>query len=138
MCVRRIKKLLLKKFAFIEEEENKQLFLSLISGGNDFFKIAAKKRRFSAFILGNKIVEKACSNRNEISFNQCVAAFYCHLRGAYLNQGFFRGDDLEEGIGREIDLMDCDRNDYYDEFKDPCSLKRQKVIGGVGVKNGML
>ena len=106
-----------KKIAFIEEEENKQLFLALISGGNNFFKRAAGNRRYSAFILGNKLVEQACSNRNETSFNQCVAAFYCHLHDDdHLNQFFFLRDDMTEGVGRSIFLMNC--NNDYSIFED--------------------
>ena len=100
-----------KEIAFIEEENNKQLFLALISAGKAFFKRAAENRRYSAFILGNKLVEQACSNRNETSFNQCVAAFYCHLHDfAHLNQGFFQGD-VEEGVGRLIFLNLCNFSD---------------------------
>ena len=103
------------KIAHIKEEKNKDLFVALVNSGDDFFKRAAENRRFDAFILGNKLVEQACSNRDDTSFNQCVAALYCHLRdNDHLNQDHFRREDIEEGVGREIDLKNCHIN--YDEF----------------------
>lgn len=100
-----------KKIAYIREEKNRSLFLALVAGGRDFFERAAENRRFTAFILGNKLVEKACSNRDTTSFDQCVAAFYCHQQhSTHLNQDFLRRDDIKEGIGREIDLKGCDAN----------------------------
>ncbi|MDE0518436.1 MAG: hypothetical protein OXH36_02615 [Bdellovibrionales bacterium] len=103
------------KIADIEGKENMKLFLALVAGGGDFFKRAAENRNYSAFVLGNKLVEKACSSRDDTSFDQCVAAFYCHLRDDdYLNRDFFNIGDMTEGVGRTIALKSCGTN--YDNF----------------------
>ncbi len=88
--------------ANIHDRENKELFLALVAGGEAFFEGAAGDRRFGAFALGNDLVEKACTNRNDKSVHQCIAAFYCYLRdsggdiGACQTEGGSRASCIEE------------------------------------------
>ena len=104
-------------------EERRQLFVALMAGGGFFFSRAAENRRFDAFALGNDLLQKACASRNDVSFDQCVRAFYCHLLD-YLSEGgtvtpsidndFLRNSSLVEKIGREIDLANCDFGNFND------------------------
>jgi hypothetical protein len=84
--------------ALIEDRENKELFLALIAGGEAFFEKAAGDRRFDAFALGNDLVERACTHRSSTSVDQCIAAFYCHLRHA---------DNNIYGCGSESSKESC-------------------------------
>ena len=100
--------------ASIDDRENKELFLALVAGGTAFFEKAADGRRFEAFVLGNNLVEQACTSRSDRSVNQCIAAFYCYLgeqtyndNASRINQDFLRQSEIVEGVGREIDLYGC-------------------------------
>ena len=60
-------------------ENNKMLFVALSFVAEDFFKNAMDNRRYDAFALGHKLVEKACNNRGTNS-QKCIDAFYRFVR----------------------------------------------------------
>lgn len=105
------------RIASIRDRENKDLLLALVSGGDVFFERAAGDRRFKAFVLGNDLVEKACTSRDRTSLNQCVAAFYCFVSSEISDsdhsfhsnkaQDFLINSEVEEGAGRVINLFEC-------------------------------
>ena len=96
--------------AYIEDEEDRySLFEALRYAGEEFFGRAAGDRRYSAFGVGNKVLEKVCTHTNAQSIDQCVRAFYCWLDGEVtsdLQNDVFEQSEIIENIGREIEL-DC-------------------------------
>ena len=97
------------------------MFKSLLyKGAYSFFERAANNRRYDAFALGNKLLEQACTSRNELSSEQCVRGFYCEFStktGSYITSSFFRNDRLIDEIGREIILNkdgeeSCETDDF--------------------------
>ena len=107
-----------KKLASIDDDDNKDLFLSLIGAGEVLFYDAADDSAISAFALGHKVLEKACEDSNDTSVEQCIKVFYCWLN-SHLNADADNNDDevkniinnekFEEKTGMKIDLdNECD------------------------------
>ena len=86
--------------AEIEDDDNKKLFMSLVGVGRVFFNYAVEKTRSSAFSLGHKLLEKACSSGNDYSIAQCMKVFYCWLNA----HSFLGNPKLQEKIDLETDL----------------------------------
>ena len=107
------------KVASIDESRNKELFLALVTGGKAFFERAAGNRRFDAFVLGNNLLEQACTSRDNTSVHQCIAAFYCYLQNQINDCGTsdsanscvrINWNGIEAAIRRDVDLKNC--NDF--------------------------
>lgn len=117
-----------KKLAEIEDDDNKELFMSLVGVGRVFFNHAAENTKPSAFALGHKLLEKACDNRDRDSLIQCMSVFYCWLNAhnedhddklvddddhkdiASDSSSFLNNSDLQEKI--ELDTDDLKQCDY--------------------------
>ena len=105
-----------KKLAEIEDDDNKELFMSLVGIGQVFFNHAANPHRPSAFALGHKLLEKACSSGNDDSIIQCMSVFYCWLNAhnndeniASGSSSFLDDSNLQEKIQlRKSDLNSCE------------------------------
>ncbi len=112
-----------KKLAEIEDDDDKDLFMSLVGVGKVFFNKAADDLKTSAFALGHKLLEKACSGGTDTSLTQCMSVFYCwlndHIGDAEISTGtdseksFLRNSDLQEKIELRIaDLEECDYSNF--------------------------
>ncbi len=96
-----------KKLASIDDDDNKDLFLSLIGAGEVLFNKAADAPAISAFALGHKVLEKACEDSNDTSVEQCIKVFYCwlnaHVDGDEIKD-MVKNEDFEEKTGMNINL----------------------------------
>lgn len=117
-----------KKLAEIDDDDNRDLFMSLVGIGEVFFNEAAGSIKTSAFALGHKLLEKACTN-SKTSLTQCMSVFYCwldnhaHAEPDPTNpvdiKSFLDNNDLQEKIELdEDDLKGCIYDDGSDDGSD--------------------
>ena len=86
-----------------DRDQNKELFVALSFVADVFFKKATPIKKRIAFILGHKLVEKACINRDSNSTQQCINAFYhwLHNKVSIADKVF---EDLRTETGEEITI----------------------------------
>ena len=97
-------------------DDNRELFVALSFVAKVLFEEAMDNRRYSAFALGQKLVEKACINRNSNSAQKCIDAFYRFVREktidltvtGEINEFNRHIENIEEEIGEDIiNNIDC-------------------------------
>ncbi len=109
-----------KKLAEVEEEEDRDVLMALVGIRDAFFSRAFADRRFEAFSWGNDLLERVCADRSDTSVNQCIAAVYCWLSEDSENanelERFLGTSGVEERVGREIDLKNCNYRTDFSEI----------------------